>query len=206
MLTLSSRAYKSVVISFLVCVPPLLSEPITSHTLHLIKNKKILLDECTSKKAGGHWKSLEDTKQRGLVTGRCFYLLAAVAVLYVVSWRQGGAEGGNFLSTDIWLNPDREPISGCSAGSWPQLQQRSVWQQLSRYMEVRSPPAPVHIPNRRADEERRSDCICHSCLCEVSAHPSVLRSENHGMCATELAEYCLKQMFPHFFFSFFFFF
>lgn len=53
MLTLSSRAYKSVVISFLVCVPPLLSEPVTSHTLHLIKNKKILLDECTSKKAGG---------------------------------------------------------------------------------------------------------------------------------------------------------
>lgn len=45
-----------------------------------------------------------------------------------------------------------------------------------------------HPKKRHADEERRPDCIRLSRLCEVSAHPSVLGSENHG-----LSEKCARQ-------------
>lgn len=114
MLTLSSRAATSVAISFLPCVPSSLSGPITSPTPPLIKNKKTVLDESVSREGGGG-------ETAGLHR----------PVLHVGSWSEGGAEGGNFLGSDVWLNPDGGrrgggAISGCSAGPWPQLQQRLV--------------------------------------------------------------------------------
>lgn len=39
---------------------------------HLIKNKKALLDECTSREGEGTLEDAEETNQWGLVTGRCF--------------------------------------------------------------------------------------------------------------------------------------
>lgn len=131
-----------------------------------------------------HW----ETKHLGLVTGRCcitwqqrwpFCMLSAEDRMETTGWRK---KGGNLLSTDICLNPGREPISGwrlCrllvsirAAFGLTTAEQVPGGQASSR---------TCSYPKWHADEERRSDCICHSCLCEVSAHPSMLGSENHGM-------------------------
>lgn len=162
----------SVVISFLVCVPSLLSGPITSHTLYLIKNKKIVWDECTGREGEGtlgdkafgisHWPVL-------------YYLAAAVAVLHVVSWRQDGNDRMEKKKVETFSAPTsgstqagNQSAAGGSSGSWPQLEQRLVWQQLSRYTEVRPPPEPVHIHNdilmRRGALIAFAIPVCVKCL------------------------------------------
>lgn len=58
---MSSRAAMSVAISFLPCVPSLLSGPIASPTPPLIKNKKTVLDESVSREGGGGGKQQDYT-------------------------------------------------------------------------------------------------------------------------------------------------
>lgn len=126
MLTLRSRAHTSAARSFLPCVPPSLSGPITSPTPPLTKNKKTVLDESVSRegRGGGGWVGWGLGGEQQDHTGP-FCMLS--------SWSKGGAEGGNFLGSDVRLNPDRAGGRGGGGGqsaAAPQalgLNYSSVW-------------------------------------------------------------------------------
>lgn len=108
------------------------------------------------------------------------YLAAAVAVLHVVSWRQDGnnrmekKRGGNFLSIDIWLKPDREPISGWLLCRLLASIRAAFGLTTAEQIDGgQASSSTCSYPKCHADEERRSDCICHSCLSEVSAQKTM---------------------------------
>lgn len=91
--------------------------------------------------------------------------------------------GGNLQGADIWPTASREPITGNTGDTWPQLQQ--IWffgMTTAEQVDTgRLPSTTCSCSKWNTDEVTESsfDCICNSCVCISMCECS---SQVHTIC------------------------